>query len=95
MIYNVRDSDSGDLLGSIEVPDDAADEQILELLMAADYIHPPLDYFEITDGDFLTDEGDRCVRDEFGEPVLVLERDGPLQGDDEDESTTEEQDHAE
>lgn len=77
MIYTIADSDSGDLLGAIEVPDDAADEQLLEALVQAGYISPPADCYEITDGDFLNDDGDKTVRDEFGDPVLCLMPDVP------------------
>lgn len=75
MIYRVRDSDAGDALGTLDVPDDASEEQVLELLVQAGYLQPPAEYHHLTDGDWLTDDGDRTVRDEYGEPLLVLEPD--------------------
>lgn len=96
MIFTIVDSDSGDLLGAIELPDDASDEGILEALAEAGYIQPPADCYEITDGDFLNDDGDKTVRDEFGDPVLCLMPDTPDDEDEtDDETDTEETDHAE
>lgn len=93
MKYVVRESDTGDPLGTIEVADDAADEQILETLMQADYIASPAEWYSISDGDFATDEGERTVRDENDEPVLLLDPGG--NGDEEDDDDGDEDDEPE
>lgn len=89
--YKVRDSDAGDALGSVEIADEAADEEVLVALLNAGYLTPPIDYYSITDGDALSEAGDRCIRDEYGEPVLVLETNGDEE-DDEDEEEPDDDD---
>jgi hypothetical protein len=74
MRFLVSDSDTGDVLGVVEVDDDASDETLLQALCDTGYLQASADDYEITEGDLFAEPNALTVRDEEG-PMLVLEPD--------------------
>jgi len=72
MLQHIRDSATGDLLGSVNIGG-MNDEEILELLHRKGYLAGGPDYYEITRGYPLA-EGKIVILDlEMQTPVLALE----------------------
>jgi hypothetical protein len=91
--YIVYDSQSGDELGIMEIPEEQPDETILADLITAGYLHGSADDYEIQENQPMTDPGELIVADYDG-PVLSLtpdDDDGDENGEDDDDDEDDEE----
>lgn len=89
--YRIIESASGDDLGRIELEPNTEPEDVLELLVRADYLEGEAEEYELDDGGIWVEEGDLVVNQvDTGEPVLVLEPEDDDDGEEEEDGLEEE-----